>query len=172
MQWLSRIKGFTPLWVLYGPDGDPVIRKFECGHLYMDSINEVTFVLGMRHKDTHNLPWPASFHYIHTHPHSHISTLIRENASLFISILSVMRSRPMCHWAWARTRAAAQLVYLLHCPTALPLQRPWPIHALVEAVSQQTDSPSVPASVTQFGQPPQYASIHVDKYRFKCNLCM
>lgn len=80
--------------------------------------NEVTFVLGMRHEDTHNLPWPASFQmrclctytYIHTHPHSHISTLIRENASLFISILSVMRSRPMCHWAWARTRAAAQLV--------------------------------------------------------------
>lgn len=82
-----------------------------------------------------------------------------------------MRSRPMCHWAWA----VAQLVQLLHCLTALtPLpHRPWPIHdPPVQAVSQQTDSPSVPASVTQFGQPPQYASIHVDKYRFRCKLCV
>lgn len=112
---MSRIKGFA-LWFWFGYDAsttemDPVIRKFECGHLYMDFINEVTFVLGMRHKDTHTIcPGLAcqlpNEMLVHTHTYRENHTLVRENASLFISILYVMRSRPMCHWAWA----VAQLV--------------------------------------------------------------
>lgn len=122
-------KRFRSLWFWFGcetstTEMDPVIRKFECGHLYMDFINEVTFVLGMRHKDTHTicpgLAWPVSFQMrcLCTHTHTHIQgephTRTRECLAIYKYLVRNALSADVSLGLGSRTTCIT--APLSHCP--------------------------------------------------------